>query len=229
MGETTHFMGVAASFFFCYLFYFLFWETVNLNLTFSAFAVNVILNLSNLPFCVEVAKLRAKSLFLSIILLEVLFVSAWSKANKKYSFCGPENICSHPIEAHWTFWMGSGGAGGGVKDQNFKRKKYEPKLEFSDEGGKICGKPFKCQSSMFAGTLPLNRFQVYSSPWAIYWWVQPELFPSLRGTLGKRSSLTSPNNRKLEKKSQNTADPSAITNKLNVQKQVTTFKFWRHV
>ena len=29
-----------------------------------------------LPFCVEVAKLRAKSLFLSIILLEVLFVSA---------------------------------------------------------------------------------------------------------------------------------------------------------
>ena len=193
MGETTHFMGVAASFFFCYLFYFLFWETVNLNLTFSAFAVNVILNLSNLPFCVEVA-----------------------------------NICSHPIEAHWTFWMGSGG-GGGVKDQNFKRKKYEPKLEFSYEGGKICGKPFKCQSSMFAGTLPLNRFQVYSSPWAIYWWVQPELFPSLRGTLGKRSSLTSPNNRKLEKNSQNTADPSAITNKLNVQKQVTTFKFWRHV
>ena len=29
----------------------------------------------HLPFCVEVAKLRAKSLFLSIILLEVLFVS----------------------------------------------------------------------------------------------------------------------------------------------------------
>ena len=45
-----------------------------MNLTFSVFAVNVILNLSNLPFrgSVEVAKLRAKSLFLSIILVEVL-------------------------------------------------------------------------------------------------------------------------------------------------------------
>ena len=34
--------------------------------------------------------------------------------------------------------------------------------------GKIGGKPFKCQSSMFAGTLPRNRVQVCSSPWAVY-------------------------------------------------------------
>ena len=37
----------------------------------------------HLPFCIDVAKLRAKSLFLSIILLEVLFVSERSKSNKK--------------------------------------------------------------------------------------------------------------------------------------------------
>ena len=34
--------------------------------------------------------------------------------------------------------------------------------------GKIGGKLFKCQSSMFARTLPRNRVQVCSSPWAIY-------------------------------------------------------------
>lgn len=107
-GETTHFMGMAACFFFCYLIYFLFWETVNLNLTFAAFGVNVILNLSNLLFCVEVAKLRDKSLLLSVIHVEVLFVCAWSKANKNYSFCGQGNIYTHPVESHWTFWMGSG-------------------------------------------------------------------------------------------------------------------------
>ena len=33
-------------------------------------------------------------------------------------------------------WGLGGGGGGwvGLKDLNFKRKKYEPKLEFSDEG-----------------------------------------------------------------------------------------------
>ena len=94
--------------------------------------------------------------------------------------------------------MGRGGA-----DQNFKRKIINLNWNFPMRG-KIGGKPFKCQSSMFTGTLPRNRVQVCSFPW-----VSP--FPSLRGTLGKRSSLTSPNIRKLGKKSQNTADSSAVT------------------
>ena len=68
----------------------------------------------------------------------------------------------------------------------------------------------------FKFALPLGQFIGESNP---------SYFQSLRETLGKRSSLTSPNIRKLEKKSKYCGSVSAVTNKLNVKKQVTTFKF----
>ena len=89
----------------------------------------------HLPFCVEVAKLRAKSLFLSIILLEVLFVSEWSKSNKKLLVLWSRKYLYSPHRGSLDILNGKGrGWGGGLNDQNFKRKKYEPKLEFSEEG-----------------------------------------------------------------------------------------------
>ena len=94
----------------------------------------------HLPFCVEVAKLRAKSLFLSVILLEVLFVSEWSKSNKKLLVLWSRKYLYSPHRGSLDILNGKrwglGGGGGwvGLKDLNFKRKKYEPKLEFSDEG-----------------------------------------------------------------------------------------------
>ena len=87
----------------------------------------------HLPFCVEVAKLRAKSLFLSIILWEVLFVSEWSKSNKKLLVLWSRKYLYSPHRGSLDILNGKG-RGGGLNDQNFKRKKYEPKLEFSDEG-----------------------------------------------------------------------------------------------
>ena len=117
----------------------------------------------DLPFCVEVAKLRAKSLILSIILLDVLFVSEWSKSNKKLLVLWSRKYLYSPHR-------------GSLKTKILKGKSMNLNWNFAMKG-KIGGKPLKCQSSMFAGTLPRNRVQVCSSPWAIYRWVQPELFP----------------------------------------------------
>ena len=136
----------------------------------------------HLPFCVEVAKLRAKSLFLSVILLEVLLVSEWSKSNKKLLVLWSRKYLYSPHRGSLDILNGKrwglGGGGGGwvLKTEILKGKSMNLNWNFPMKG-KTGGKPFKCQSSMFARTLPRNRVQVCSSPWAIYRWVQPELFP----------------------------------------------------
>ena len=60
---------------------------------------------------------------------------------KNYSFCGPARKYlysphrgSLDILNGKRWGLGGGGGWVGLKDLNFKRKKYEPKLEFSDEG-----------------------------------------------------------------------------------------------
>ena len=65
----------------------------------------------HLPFCVEVAKLRAKSLFLSIILLEVLFVSEWSKSNKKLLVLWSRKYLYSPHRGSLDILNGKGGGG----------------------------------------------------------------------------------------------------------------------
>ena len=141
----------------------------------------------HLPFCVEVAKLRAKSLFLSIILLEVLFVSEWSKSNKKLLVLWSRKYLYSPHRGSLDILNGKGRGGGGVlMTKILKGKSMNLNWNFTMKG-KIGGKPFKCQSSMFARTLPRNRVQVCSSPWAIYRWVQPGLFPhAVLGELGEK-------------------------------------------